>query len=115
MPTTRKGPLAAVAFLVLFFGLGVSTASAWSSRSVEFRGRFFAPRTRVFAHDGRFLPRSRAFFPRRHFIHRPFFAHRPFFRPFHVVRVFVDDPFPRWVYRRVYYGTPAYDPYCDPY
>ena len=98
----------------LSFGPAAAVASAWDGGSrFAFSGRFAGPHGRVFVHAGRF-PRfaHRPFFARRSFFApRPFFrVHRPFFRPFRSVRVFVYDPFPHWVVRRVYY-----DPDCYPY
>jgi hypothetical protein len=63
-----------------------------------------------------------SFAPVRHHAYvRPFhrFAPRasfayPYPRPYRLVRVLVYDPFPRWVYRRVYtrpYYSGAYCPY----
>jgi hypothetical protein len=43
------------------------------------------------------------------------FAPYPYYPGYRTVRVFVYDPFPRWVYRRVYYAPPAAAPYCAPY
>ena len=41
---------------------------------------------------------------------------RPFFRPFRTVRVFVYEPFPHWILRRVYDDESfEVEPYCDPY
>ena len=101
MRKARSVPWLAGAALVaaLSFGPATPKASAWDrgSRSA-FSGRFVGPHGRVFFRGGRF-PR---FAHRSFFARRPFFVHRPFFRPFRSVRVFVYDPFPHWVIRRVY-------------
>ena len=116
MKTIVKRLLAAavLAFGLLFFGPAASNAFAWESGpGFAFSGRFVGPHARVFGRGGSFRRFDhRPFFGHRpFFVHRRFFAPRPFFvhRPFRVVRVFVYDPFPHWVFRRVY------DPYCDPY
>jgi hypothetical protein len=98
----------------LSFSPATAKASAWDGGSrVAFSGRFVAPHARVFVRGGRF-PR---FAHRPFFVHRSFFAprpfvgvHRAFFRPFRTVRVFVYDPFPHWIIRRVY-DDPAGYPY----
>ena len=62
----------------------------------------------------------RSFAPvRHHAFVRPFhpiaprvaFAY-PYPRPYRLARVLVYDPFPRWVYRRVYYSTANVGAYC---
>ena len=115
----RSLSMLAAVFVVLFFGAGLSSAHAW--QGARFSGRSSGPRARVTFRGTHFRrPFFRDDFRFRSF-HRPFFARhfvRPFVhRPFRFVRVFVSDPFPRWVYRRVYYGAPVVygDPYCAPY
>jgi hypothetical protein len=93
----------------LWLGPATLKASGRDGRSrVAFSGRFAGSHARGFVRGGQF-PR---FAHRPSFANRPFFGrtHRPFFRPFRSVRVFVYDPFPHWVVRRVYD-----DPYCYPY
>ena len=91
-------------FALLFFGPATSTAQAEHfSRHGSFHGRAFAQRN--------FVPF------RHHAFARPFhrFAPRAFYpysRPYRLVRVFVYDPFPRWVYRRVYASAPYAGAYC---
>lgn len=44
------------------------------------------------------------------------FVGRPFFRSFRTVRVFVYDPFPHWILRRIYDdATVVVGPDCNPY
>jgi hypothetical protein len=96
----------------LSFGPATPKASAWDGESrFAFSGRFVGPHARVFVRGVHF-PR---FAHRPFFVHRSFFArrpfvrvHRPFFRPFRSVRVFVYDPFPHWVVRRVYDDSDCY-------
>ena len=93
---------------VLLMGLGASKAYAWDNGRVSFRGSFGLPHGRVSVFAG-----HRGFFPHR----SSFVSHRfgrPFFRPFRVVRVRVFDPFPHWVFRRVYVTSPV-GSYCAPY
>ena len=107
--TRLLGWLAGVALAAaLSFGPATPKASAWDGGSrFAFSGRFVGPHGRVFVRGGHF-PR---FGHRSFFAPRPFFrGHRPFFRSFRTARVFVYDPFPHWVVRRVYY-----DPACYPY
>jgi len=106
--------LAGVALAVaLSFGPATPKASAWEGGSrFAFSGQFVGPHGRVFVRGGHF-PRfaHRPFFAHRSFFaRRPFFGrvHRPFFRPFRSVRVFVYDPFPHWVVRRVYDDSNCY-------
>jgi hypothetical protein len=106
MRKARSVPWLAGAALAaaLSFGPATPKASAWDggSRSA-YSGRFAGSHGRDFFRGGRF-PRfaHRSVFVHRSFVRRPFFVHRPFFRPFRSVRVFVYDPFPHWVIRRVY-------------
>lgn len=107
------------AFTFLFFGAGLSGASAWDGRG-GFGGHFAGHRAGFGFHGGGF--HHRAFFgPRHGFIGRGFGAHGRFFaRPypgrFRFVRVRVFDPFPHFVWRRVYFAPPAFvDPFCAPY
>ena len=101
---------AALGFALLFFGPATSTARAdHFGPNVSFSGHFPLPHGSLnvnVGHGPRF-GRHRSFV--RHRFARPFFA-RPYFarRPYRLVRVFVYDPYPRWIYRRVYYSRP----YC---
>lgn len=108
-------------FVFLFFGAGLSTASAWQpGAGVGFSGRFsghgsrFGFRSRGFHHRA-FIGRRHAFFaPHFRGGHR-FFA-RPFPRRFRLVRIRVFDPFPHFVWRRVYFAPPVFaDPFYAPY
>jgi hypothetical protein len=96
---------AALGFALLFFGPATSTAQAERfGRHGSFQGRHELFSGRSFSH------RSFGSFRHRGFV-RPFhrFAPRAFYgyqRPYRLVRVFVYDPYPRWVYRRVYSGGP---------
>lgn len=108
MGTTAKSFAAAVAlgFALLFFGPATSTAQAdHFGRNGSFHGRGFAHRSFVpFRHHGFARPFQR-------FAPRAFYGYP---RPYRLVRAFVYDPYPRWVYRRVYttpYSTGAYCPY----
>ena len=94
----------ALGFAFLFLGPATATARADQFRHGfghgSFHGRAFAHRSFPFRHHG--------------FV-RPFHSFRPrvgfgfgFARPYRLVRVFVYDPFPRWVYRRVYDSQPYY-------
>ncbi len=101
---------ATMAFAVLFFGPSMSKAHAWDNGPrVSFSGRFPLPHgsVSVYSNNGPYR------YHRRHFNRyaaRPFFGRsyygRSYFRPYRSVRVYVYDPFPHWVVRRVY------DPYC---
>jgi hypothetical protein len=75
----------ALAFAVLFFGPATSDAQA------KHHGPGYAKHHRSYRYA------------------RPYYGgySRPY-RPYRLVRVFVYDPFPRWVYRRVYTAPPAY-------
>jgi hypothetical protein len=100
MGTKLKSLASAIAlgFALLFFGPATSTAQAEHfSRHGSFHGRAFAHRS--------FVPFRRHAFvrPFHSFAPRAFYAHP---RPYRMVRVFVYDPFPRWVYRRVCYDGP---------
>jgi hypothetical protein len=109
MGIKRKSLASAIAlgFALLAFGPAASTAQADSfGRHGSFQGRH------SFAHRG-FAP------IRRHAFGRPFHGFGPrvgfgfgFARPYRLVRVFVYDPFPRWIYRRVYYDAPYAGAYC---
>lgn len=69
-------------------------------RSVE-RGRTFGRRFDNRSFGGRFSGR---------------FVGRPSFRPFRTVRVFVYEPFPHWILRRIYDdATVVVGPDCSPY
>ncbi len=106
--------------------LELSLMPAGASAQTRGRGVHRGPRVSV---SGRFGGRFRGGPARGHgrvfvgptrFSHRAFFAgprlrHRFVgggFRPFRTVRVFVYDPFPHWIYRRVYDGYDPYDPFC---
>jgi hypothetical protein len=106
---------ATVAFAVLFFGPATSKAFAWDNGPhVSFYGHFPLPHgsISVYSSNGPYRY-HRPYYNR--FATRPFYGrsyygrsyYRPYFRPYRSVRVFVYDPFPHWVVRRVY------DPYCN--
>lgn len=93
----------ALGFALLAFGPATSTARADS-----------------FGRHGSFQARhsfARGFAPfRRPAFVRPFHGFGPrvgfgFARPYRLARVLVYDPFPRWIYRRVYYAPHA-GAYC---
>ena len=94
---------------LLAFGPGTSTAKAEQFRHGKFYGKAVAHRS--FApvrHHARVFAR-----PYHRFGPRVSFAY-PYPRPYRLVRVLVYDPYPRWVYRRVYtrpYYSGAYCPY----
>jgi hypothetical protein len=108
----------AAVFAVLFFGGPAEKADARESPRVtaerrhdgsnrQFR-RGPAERDRMFSRrfDNRSFERR---VPRR-------FDNRVFVRPFRTVRVFVYDPFPHWVLRRIYDdATVVVGPDCDRY
>lgn len=111
MSRSRKGLLtAAAASLLLFFGVGLSTATAdHFGRGARFHGRFFAPHSsfhgRFFAPRAHFVVHSRPFVRSSRSFYRLYYAPYPYFiRPHRVVRAFVSYPYPRYAYRRVYYG-----------
>jgi hypothetical protein len=107
----------AALFAVLFFGGPAEKADA----------RERSPRTTMARRqDGRQFRRGPVFRGRdfgRRFDNRfvgPRFSSRfvgaPFFRPFRTIRVFVYDPFPHWVLRRIYDdATVEVGPDCNPY
>ncbi len=111
---------------VAALALGLSLLPAGASAQTWGRGAHRGPRV---SNSGRFgghfrggpvRGHGRAFvgptrFGHRGFVAGPRFHHRFFgagFHPFRVVRVFVYDPFPHWVVRRIYYDCDPYDPYC---
>jgi hypothetical protein len=105
MGTKTKSFLSAVAlgFAVLFFGPATSSADAEHHRYARHQRH----------HRSYYGHRSiRPYYGPSHFRHH---------RPYRLVRVFVYDPFPRWVYRRVYsappvyYAPPVYGSYRSPY
>lgn len=104
--------------------MGNKTKSFLSAVALAFAVLFFGPATsQAYAdHRGpnpRYQRRHRPYYNYNYA--RPYSGHgygytRPYngrsyyrhYRPYRLVRVFVYDPFPRWVYRRVYYAPPAY-------
>ncbi len=121
MVTKTKSFLPAVAlgFGLLFFGPAMSDAQAQHGRGHgDFRGG--VGRHGNFQENFHGGGHRRHFLVGRHFRSRPYFRHsRPFYggfyaqhRPYRRVRVFVYDPFPRWVVRRVYYDARYADGYC---
>ena len=128
----------ALAFAVLFFGPAMSRAHAqYGGPQVAFHGQFPLPHGSldVYADNAGYHHRGYGQgFSHRTYRHRPYyqpyFRHDRHFRDFHpypgrfsyrhyrpyrLVRVFVYDPFPHYVHRRVYYAAPGSGPYCDPY
>ena len=120
--TTRWKSFAGAAALAVGLTLLPATASAqdWGhGRHGGSRMSFSGRSGGRFRGEGRFRGgpfrgHGRVFVGPTRFGHRAFFAGPRFgqsfvggFRPFRVVRVFVYDPFPHWIYRRIYY-----DPYC---
>ncbi len=114
----------ALGFAVLFFGPGTSKAQAdHFGPHVSFQGHFPLPHGSIDFHAGNgrhFRHQSyynQSYYPRHRYA-RPYYGNgHSYFRhqrPYRMVRVFVYDPYPRWVYRRVYnssYSTGAYCPY----
>lgn len=114
----RKGParllILSAAFVLLFFGAG-SSANAWQGGGRFFgHGARFGFRAGGFHHRAFFGP-HRAFFGSRFVGGHRFFFDR-FHRPFRFVRVRVFDPFPHFVWRRVFFAPPAFvGPSCSPW
>ena len=90
----------ALAFVVLFFGPSTSSAEAKHARP-------YAP---YHVKHNPYQGYARPYYGRAYAPH-----YRPSYPSYRMVRVFVYDPFPRWVYRRVYYAPPVVGPYCNPY
>lgn len=96
----------ALAFVVLFFGPSTPSAEAKHARLYAPHHVKHHPYQGYARHQGYARPYSgRAYAPH----------YRPYYPSYRMVRVFVHDPFPRWVYRRVYYAPPVVGPYCNPY
>jgi hypothetical protein len=133
----------ALAFAVLFFGPATSPAHAQhGGPRVAFHGQIPLPHGSldVYADHGGYRHRGygQAYSHRTYRHRQPYFRQdrdfrryrhdrfsrydRPYpgrsyyrhHRPYRLVRVFVYDPFPHYVHRRVYY-SPGYSAYCDPY
>jgi hypothetical protein len=136
--TKAFGSVVALAFAVLFFGPATSPAQAqYGAPRVAFHGRAPLPHggIDVYANRGGYRHRGygqayshRAYRNRSNY--QPYYRHdrydrryRPYpgrfsyrnSRPYRLVRVFVYDPFPHYVHRRVYYSSPGFGTYCDPY
>ena len=88
----------ALGFGLLAFGPATSTAKADHVKHGKFHKKAVV--------HGSFAPvRHRAYVrPYHRYASRVSFAY-PYPRPYRLVRVLVYDPFPRWVYRRVYYAA----------
>lgn len=101
----------ALGFALLFFGPATSTAQAERfGRHGSFHGRNDSFHGRSFSHRSFGSFRHRGFVrPFHRFAPHAFYAHP---RPYRFARVFVYDPYPRWVYRRVYYDAPYAGAYC---
>jgi hypothetical protein len=100
----------ALAFAVLFFGPATSQAYA------EHRGpnpRYQRDHRPYYSYNYNY---ARPYSGYGHGYARPYYG-RSYYRhdrPYRLVRVFVYDPFPRWVYRRVYNAQRAYYDYAPP-
>ena len=109
----------AIGFALLFFGPATSKAQAdHFGPHVSFQGHFPLPHGSINVNvgHGRHF-RQQAYYPRQRYA-RPYSSYGHSYyrhqRPYRLVRVFVYDPYPRWVYRRVYntpYSSGAYCPY----
>lgn len=121
MGTKTKSFLSAIAlgFGLLFFGPATSDAQAQHAGPyVEFRGQLPLPHgsVNVYANNGNHhgkhdRNRSYSRHSRPHY-GRSYSRHH---RPYRLVRVFVHDPYPRWVYRRVYHSPRIAGDYRRPY
>jgi hypothetical protein len=126
MGTKTKSFLSAVAlgFGLLFFGPATSDAQAQHAGPyVEFRGQFPLPHGSIDVYANNAGHHGKRY--GRHYRNRSYSRHqsRPYYgrsyyrhhRPYRLVRVFVYDPYPRFVYRRVYYSQRIAGDYCRPY
>jgi hypothetical protein len=126
----------ALAFAFLFFGPASPAHAQYRGPQVAFHGRVpLSHGSRdVYANNGGYRHRGygQAYSHRTYRHRQPSFRHDRGFRhfrrdrsypgrfyyrhhrPYRLVRVFVYDPFPHYVHRRVYY-SPGYSAYCDPY
>ena len=130
--TKSFASVVALAFAFLFFGPATSPAHAqYGGPQVEFHGQFPLPHGSLDVYANNVGYHHRGYgqgFSYRTYRHRPYYQpyfrhfrhYRPYpgrfsYRPYRLVRVFVYDPFPHYVHRRVYYSSPGFGPYCDPY
>jgi hypothetical protein len=97
----------ALGFALLFFGPATSKVQAdHFGPHVSFQGHFPLPHGSIHinAGNGRHF-KHHSYYPRHRYA-RPY--HGRFYykhhRPYRLVRVRVFDPYPRWVFRRVYYS-----------
>ena len=104
--------------------MGKKTRSFLSAVALAFAVLFFGPATsKAYAEHHRYARHQSHYRPHYgHHFRRPYYgSHFRYYRPYRLVRVFVYDPFPRWVYRRVYssppvyYAPPVYGGYYSPY
>jgi hypothetical protein len=91
--------------------MGIKLKSFVSALALGFALLAFGPATSAAKADHlrHFAPGRHHVRPYRRFAPRAAFVHP---RPYRVVRVLIYDPFPRWVYRRVYTGPYYAGAYC---
>jgi len=116
MGNRMKSLAAAIAlgFALLFFGPAASTARADDfGPHVSFSGNFPLPHGSIHVNVGHGPRFGGHYSHASHRFARPYYA-RSYFarRPYRLVRVFVYDPYPRWIYRRVYYRPYSSGAYC---
>ncbi len=112
----------------LFFGPATSDAQAQhAGPSIEFRGQFPLPHGSIDYYASNGNRHGKRYRNGNHYRDRQYSRHsRPHYgrsysrysrhhRPYRLERVYVYDPYPRWVHRRVYYSTRIAPDYCPPY
>ena len=119
MGNNAKSFVAAVAlgFALLFFGPATSAQAGHFGPYVSFQGHFPLPHGSIHVNVGKGRHFRRHSYSPRHRYSRPYHG-RSYYRhhrPYRLVRVRVFDPYPRWVFRRVYYSQPVGATSCRPY